>query len=340
VSATKRIQFVDALRGVAALAVVLYHYGERIDWHNWGNMGVPIFFVLSGFVIAMSVGAYPPVSASFLGRFTLRRAIRLDPPYWLSIAATIVIGLAAAAVFEVEPKPTTFSQVLTHMFYLQAFAGHDHIMVIYWTLCYEIQFYLTLIPLLWIGNRFGLAMPLMFATMLLSLLDRRFEITGVAFMGRFWFCFVAGALVYWATCGRLKARYLLAGLALIGAFGAVTLDPYAATVTVTAGALFAVIHFGLIELGSNGPLQFLGRISYSLYLTHLIGGWLVLTFALKFMPPWPAMILGVIASLVSAWIFYLVVERPAIRLSKIVKLPSGMSAARVPAAAVPRAESN
>jgi peptidoglycan/LPS O-acetylase OafA/YrhL len=294
-------------------------------------MGVPMFFVLSGFVIAMSVGTRPPVSAAFLGRFALRRALRLDPPYWLSIAATIVIGLIAAALFGIETKPATAIQVLTHLFYLQGFAGHEQILVIYWTLCYEIQFYLTLIPLLWIGNRFGLAMPLIFATMLLSLFDRHFEITDSAFMGRFWFCFAAGAFVYWATCGRLKARYVLMALAVIGAFGAITFDPYAVTTTLTAAALLAVIAFGRVEWGSNRVLQFLGRISYSLYLTHLIGGWFVLTVALEFLLPWVAMAVGVIASILSAWIFYLIVELPAVKLSKLVKLQPRPATARVPA---------
>lgn len=317
---SNRIQFVDALRGIAALGVVLYHYGERIHWGNWGNMGVPMFFVLSGFVIAMSVGARPPVSAGYLGRFALRRALRLDPPYWLSMAAVIVIGLAAAHFIGQNVKPATWPQVFTHLFYLQVFAGYEHILVIYWTLCYEIQFYLVLIPLLWLGNRFKVVPLLMFATMLLSLVDRNLELTGIAFMGRFWFCFAAGAFVYWATAGVMGVRGLLVGLAVIGTAGALTQDPYAVTTMVTAATLYAVITFGRADIGSSAPLQFLGRISYSLYLTHLIGGWLVLTLLLRWLPPWAALVLGVVASILTAWLFYVLVEKPAVRLSRMVKL--------------------
>lgn len=317
---SNRIPFLDALRGIAALGVVLYHYGERIDWGNFGNMGVPMFFVLSGFVIALSVGHAPPVSAGYLGRFALRRALRLDPPYWLSMAAVIVIGLAAAHFLGQNVKPTTWPQVFTHLFYLQTFAGYEHLMVIYWTLCYEVQFYLVLIPLLWLGNRFNAVVPIVAATALLSLADRHFEVTGIAFMGRFWFCFAAGAFTYWATTGVMRPGHLLTALALIGVMGAVTLDPYAVTTTVTAATLYAVITFGRADAGSSAPLQFLGRISYSLYLTHLIGGWLVLTLALRYLPPWAALALGVAASIVTAWLFYVVVERPAVKLSRRVRL--------------------
>lgn len=314
-----RIQFVDALRGVAALAVVLFHYGERIDWNNWGNMGVPMFFVLSGFVIAMSVGARPPVSLSFLGRFALRRAIRLDPPYWLSIAAIIVIGLVAAR-FGMDSKPTSLPQVLSHLVYLQGFIGHEQILVVYWTLCYEIQFYLALILLLWFGHSLRIAKPLMFGTLILSIIDRNFELDDAAFMGRFWFCFASGAMVYWAISGTWKVIWVVAALLLDGTFGVWHHDPYAITTFLTATVLFAVIAFGRANFGSSRPLQFLGKISYSLYLTHLIGGWIVMTIALRFMHEWAALAVGVIASIVSAWVFYVLVEKPATRLSKRVKV--------------------
>jgi peptidoglycan/LPS O-acetylase OafA/YrhL len=319
---TSRIPFLDALRGPAAFGVVAHHYGAPLGWLNYGNLGVPMFFVLSGFAIRKAVGALPPESFGYLGRFAARRAIRLDPPYWVSMLAVILIGLIAQALVGYEPKPTSVSQILTHLVYLQGFAGHEQIQVIYWTLCYEIQFYLVLIPILWVGNRFSSAVPLLFATMLLSLADRHFEITGAAFMGRFWFCFAAGVFACAATEGTMKASHFGLGLAIIGAFGALTGDPYAITTVITAAALYAVVTYAREDFGSHPVLQFFGRISYSLYLTHLIGGWLVLIVAMKFMPGWAAMCVALGASILSAWIFHLVVEAPAVKLSKLVKMPA------------------
>src|SRR5262245_44222872 len=93
-----RFVFIDGLRGIAALSVVLYHFNEAVIRQSarWvphvveavlhrGFLGVEIFFVISGFVIAFSVrdGNYTP---GYLFRFCLRRSIRLDPPYWATIA--------------------------------------------------------------------------------------------------------------------------------------------------------------------------------------------------------------------------------------------------------------
>jgi peptidoglycan/LPS O-acetylase OafA/YrhL len=88
-----RFKFVDALRGIAAVSVVLFHLKEGKHIPNlyalmpkWlqtlfdhGVLGVSIFFVLSGFVIAHSLYKQH-VTLRLAGRFMLRRSIRLDPP--------------------------------------------------------------------------------------------------------------------------------------------------------------------------------------------------------------------------------------------------------------------
>lgn len=89
-----RFTYVDALRGIAALSVLVYHFtGSLIRNfpHNplpkpifsllsHGNMGVEVFFVLSGFVISYTLrNAW--VTPGYVGRFALRRSIRLDPPF-------------------------------------------------------------------------------------------------------------------------------------------------------------------------------------------------------------------------------------------------------------------
>ena len=59
-----------------------------------GFVGVDIFFVLSGFVIAYSVRE-ARITPRFLGRFALRRSIRLDPPYWITIAIARQSGISS-----------------------------------------------------------------------------------------------------------------------------------------------------------------------------------------------------------------------------------------------------
>src|SRR5262245_12477206 len=151
-----RLRTIDGLRGIAALGVVLYHVdsGARLSYGDWtpalltwllhqGSLGVDVFFVLSGFVIAYSVRAatYTP---AFLGIFALRRFIRLDPPYWASIALEIallelILRLGVGGVSIVLPS---VQQILAHIVYAQNVLGLGDIVPAFWTLCYEIQFYL------------------------------------------------------------------------------------------------------------------------------------------------------------------------------------------------------
>ena len=90
-AAGERFVFVDALRGLAALWVLFFHMFEGPHLSHLeavlpglvmrpihaGYLGVTVFFVLSGFVIAHSV-AGQRVDASYAGWFVLRRSVRLD----------------------------------------------------------------------------------------------------------------------------------------------------------------------------------------------------------------------------------------------------------------------
>src|ERR1043166_3463819 len=107
-----RIGAVDALRGVAALAVVLYHYTQRYGelaehgktdaafagqypstgtvWFHvpWGHFGVQLFFMISGFVILMTV-----MKVRSVGEFAVLRLARLYPAYWVACGLTFGIVL-------------------------------------------------------------------------------------------------------------------------------------------------------------------------------------------------------------------------------------------------------
>src|SRR4051812_27315220 len=94
----KRFVFIDALRGIAAIAVMLFHLDANqllqtlltsipvlfATVIRQGFLGVQIFFVLSGFVVAHTA-ATDDVNLRYVGRFMLRRSIRLDPTYWAAI---------------------------------------------------------------------------------------------------------------------------------------------------------------------------------------------------------------------------------------------------------------
>src|SRR6202000_495333 len=91
-----RYALVDALRGFAAFAVLFHHAtllpateaampnlvpACLLSLSAGGSLGVQVFFVLSGFVIAHSLSD-SSLTIRELGRFMVRRQCRLDPPYW------------------------------------------------------------------------------------------------------------------------------------------------------------------------------------------------------------------------------------------------------------------
>lgn len=94
----KRIKELDSLRGIAALMVVLYHYTFRFhekysysflyDVFNfeYGHLGVELFFMISGFVIYMSIkNINSPLD------FLKKRFYRLYPLFWLSLLFTSLV---------------------------------------------------------------------------------------------------------------------------------------------------------------------------------------------------------------------------------------------------------
>ena len=96
-----RSEFIQVGRFVAAGLVLVthstYYYGKYVDgsvqiWH-WGEIGVPIFFVISGIVMVMSSTRLKR-DASGAREFSIRRLVRIVPLYWLATTANILIFFA------------------------------------------------------------------------------------------------------------------------------------------------------------------------------------------------------------------------------------------------------
>ena len=150
---TDRYLFVDSLRCIAALAVVFYHLHRGAfegvassatdalsSIFKFGYLGVPMFFVISGFVIASTVKA-SNVTLPYAGRFIVKRFVRLAPPYWLSIAIDLLFIFITVHLLHLSGQLPSLPKVIAHLFYLQDILGYGNISSIFWPLCVEIQFY-------------------------------------------------------------------------------------------------------------------------------------------------------------------------------------------------------
>jgi peptidoglycan/LPS O-acetylase OafA/YrhL len=327
ITTQNRFSFIDALRGLAAMAVVLFHAyaGEHIlSLPPWllatvaqGEFGVAVFFVLSGFVIAHSQRDQK-LTLSSVGRFMLRRSIRLDPPYWVAIATAIGFSLLASALVKSRaPIEFTAPQIISHLFYLQDLVGYKNVNPAFWTLCYEIQFYLIFALLLcarswkWIAAAFiiSLLWPLGLAPQVRGLFVN------------LWFGFLLGVGAYYAWHRPTILRWFLAYAAVIGV-AAVWHDNHFALVCVATAVVITFIARA-DRIGSLNWrwLQFLGAISYSLYLIHhsIIGA----TFRVWFMifgrsplTEFTGWIASLVACVVAAYLLWRLVEQPSIRLAR------------------------
>jgi peptidoglycan/LPS O-acetylase OafA/YrhL len=352
-----RLRTIDGLRGVAALAVAFYHVdaGARLSYGDWtppwltwllhqGFLGVDVFFVISGFVIAYSVRAaiYTP---AFLGVFALRRFIRLDPPYWLAIALEIALieltlrlgaGSASIALPSVQ-------QILAHLVYAQHVLGFGDIIPIFWTLCYEIQFYLFFVGALVFGRSLRIslhdridvraiglaALGLLFVTSILTRYDLLWVRIPLWLALNRWFQFFLGVLVWWVVAQKIRARYLIAAWAFLAAVVAGSGQSPMQVLPIAVSALLWISYARdrMASFLSSRPWQFLGAISYSLYLFHSSIGWRVVRApdVLLHLELPPLAILGVyltaIASAIAfSWVAWRIWERPFQRLSRSASL--------------------
>jgi peptidoglycan/LPS O-acetylase OafA/YrhL len=340
-----RFTVVDALRGIAALGVVLFHLVAE-DHHipqlkalmpGWlsavldhGNLGVAIFFVLSGFVISHSLYK-ERVTLPLAGRFMLRRSIRLDPSYWVAIAFALSFAFLSALVLPDKARPdVSWQQITAHVFYVQEILGYPEINPIFWTLCLEIQFYLIYALLLAATcSNYKATVIVLFTAMAISLLWPIGIIKTGLWLGSFlplWHGFLLGVGAYWAWRDQRLAPPFLAFAAIVVAFAALRNDAFSVTYAATALLLWSCAMSDQISRGLNWCwLQFLGLISYSLYLIHnpITGasfrvGYMLTGRGIWSEALWFVAVLG--ACIVAAAIMWWLIERPSMRIARKVRL--------------------
>ena len=150
----RRLAWLDALRGIAALCVVYAHFGTRVlpqvhravyNVFDPGLYGVLVFFLVSGYIVPASLERKGSVRT-----FWVSRLFRLFPLFAFAIAAVLLLhGLGLASVRGADHNVT--ASVLSHLFMLNELLGETNIIVVLWTLSYEMAFYVLLTALFTAG---------------------------------------------------------------------------------------------------------------------------------------------------------------------------------------------
>jgi peptidoglycan/LPS O-acetylase OafA/YrhL len=337
-AAPSRFVFVDGLRGLAALGVAVLHLAHDPlaavspvagAIAARGGWGVWIFFVISGFVISHSLGRVR-VTLPIAGQFLLRRMARLDPPYWASMVLGYLVVNAADLVLRGHGvAPPSATTLLAHVAYLQYILDVHSLSDVYWTLCLEIQFYLLLALLIALRQRAERRLPeevalaLVFGPVLLwSFLSAVHLVPtprGSCFL--LWYTFATGVAAQRVAAGRGFGALVVAGAVGL-AVTIITRSSEGAVAVATAGAIAAAHVLGRLGVWlSSRPFQYLGRISYSLYLVHGSVGGRAMNAIRRLLPQgaWADLVaagLGLVVAIASADVLWRLVERPSIELGR------------------------
>jgi peptidoglycan/LPS O-acetylase OafA/YrhL len=272
--------------------------------------GVDIFFIISGFIIPWSL-YHSGYKLKKFGTFLLKRITRLDPPYIATILIIICLKLW-------HRDEINYKAVIFHLGYLNAFIGYPWLSSVFWTLAIEFQYYL-LIGLFyvfitshkkttryWAISIFGISLIVPSFGFNISYPHTIFAYSHLFLFGIFTFLYKKRLID--------RERFLF--------FMILVLLLVARSANFTKVILWLwVIAMILFFNFQNKITNFLGSISYSLYLTHEIIGGRVINYLWhnSHLYKEVIMLIAIGACISFAYVFYLLVERPSMLLSKRIR---------------------
>lgn len=344
----QRFKYIDSLRGLAIILVIMHHshpYFAGITHYqlpqllenilNEGDKGVTLFFVMSAFTLCLSLNKRKQTEVRPLRNYFLRRLFRIVPLYY---CAMIAVWIAAINT------PGT-GAVVANLFFLHGLSPNWINAVIPggWSVGVEVLFYLCF-PLLL--NNISSTSAALYVTMFCMIIAK--VATSIMFKhplirdplswGIFTYeniisqlpVFMTGICLYFFSVngnlrepGIYKATFFMALLLIIHLLGGNLFK-----VHYLFALAFALLAFGLSRYPAkilvNNFAAFIGKISYSIYLVHLLVANLLVKYNwnhysanaaaevfIRFM-----IIFGV--STCIAWFTYRLIERPGERLGKLL----------------------
>ncbi|UWU85828.1 acyltransferase [Bradyrhizobium yuanmingense] len=339
----KRLAFIDTLRGIAVLAVLVQHvfevilekhptgvyYGPLHDifgyYMNFGRFGVVLFFFVSGFVIPFSF----PDSATPVRDFTISRFFRLYPAYWTSI----VVGLVSVQLLDSKSFP--LGQIAANVTMLQTFVNVPNLWVFYWTLAIELLFYIgcTILFAMGLLNRRFTAVTIVVAAALVgttaalfvesravsSVMEVGLNLSAM-FLGKIIRDTVIGGKLRWTHVTVCTLLYAVFAATLSDRrFGGVYHENFFYSYSIGSAYISAALVFiGFAVFGERmawRPMAFVGVISYSVYLMSPFA--IVYVHRLVWFGDgplgWSIFLVVILAlSILVSWMTYTFIEKPSI----------------------------
>lgn len=296
-SLRSRLPHIDALKALAAQAIVLHHlsaYGPiaaavqhaapgLIAWlYDYGRMAVQVFLVVAGFLSARALSPRGRLFDGAPAALIWRRYLRLTLPFVAAVVITLICSdIVDDWLPDLVPESTSLPQLLAHALLLHGVLGYESLTVGAWYVAIDLQLFALLLGLLWLARRAALPHALrlwlgpllVLALSLASLLVFNLAPELDAWAPYFFGAYGLGALVHWV--GLLRRPHW--GLLLLLALAATSLlVEFRARVAL---ALATALLLGLAQqwlkarpawsrAPLTAPLAQLGRHSYALFLVH------------------------------------------------------------------------
>lgn len=318
-----RIVALDLIRFFAALSVVLYHYISRTESNvypliseatNFGYLGVPLFFIISGYVIALSANNRTAL------QFGVSRFVRLYPALWAGVIFTVLVSTILGE------SSYTLSQIIANFTLLNEYLGFADIDGVYWTLKAELKFYACVFLLIIFGvfQKFHIWLSIWLGlTVAHAIFDQPF------FMG--WFItpayssfFIAGiALFLIQTNGKSKFNYFILISSLIvssylgyGQAAGFIKNPSTNQQLTAVGLIWCfylilyLLCIGKIDIRARRSFVTIGALTYPLYLIHNMAGKVIIDRYSNTISEEIMIVVVVALMIFISWIIHLVIEKP------------------------------
>ena len=324
-----RFYALDLIRFSAALAVVLYHYTsvEASDTFpnistvtQYGYLGVPLFFIISGFVISLSAHSRTPTE------FAISRFVRLYPALWLGVTVTTIFAITYGGEVGII-------QYLANLTILNDYLGYDNIDGVYWTLQAELKFYALVFLLLLTGTfeKFRIWMGIWMFTTITFLLYQQPFFMGWIISPYYSSLFIAGVSFYmmwkngrdWFNTSVLFLSLIVSSIYTFNQAGGFMQSPDNAT-KLTAVLLvwcfyiiFLLLILGKLNFNRRPSLIIMGGLTYPLYLIHSRVGKTLINYYEEYLPEEILVVLVILLMMLISLVIHLYFEK---KLSTPLKL--------------------
>lgn len=330
ISPPDRLTAIDSLRGIAALWVVIFHFswGAHSFWlaadpsqfteiapftfNVQGLLAVDLFFMISGFVIFMTLGRTASITDFAISRFS-----RLFPAYWICL----ILTTATIVLIPVSTQSITMLQTLAGGTMLNAYLGFNPVETVYWSLAVELAFYVIMACVFAAGLLHRIELLGGVWLVMSALLFTIFPNVGAMLPWRvqtasilpYTPLFLAGILLY-----RTRMQgWTLTRTALLAACFLVRLGTFQSPAAII-GTMLIFVAFTAASLDWAAflcwrPIVSLGTISYPLYLIHESIGYRIQRAVVMGLHASPLIgfLTALAAAITLAWAISVFIERPA-----------------------------